>query len=82
LLAANSNLGQVLPVALVATLLVAAISTLIHLALGVENIIYDYIHHEKTRRLSIFLNRLVQIEAFKYLYIYIIFVSASPASLP
>ncbi len=46
---------------------------LIHLVKGNEDVMYDYIHNEKTRLFSFFLLTCVQIQLFKYLYIFIIF---------
>jgi succinate dehydrogenase hydrophobic anchor subunit len=45
----------------------------IHLVKGNEDATYDHIHHEKTRLFCFFLLTCVQIQLFKYLYLFIIF---------
>lgn len=54
--------------------LVALFATLlIHLVKGNEDVMHDYIHHEKTRIFCFFLLKCVQIELLKYIYLFIIF---------
>jgi len=43
-----------------------------HIFYGTEEIIQDYVHHEKSRQFSFFLLLLTQIEGFKYLYIFML----------
>jgi succinate dehydrogenase hydrophobic anchor subunit len=45
----------------------------IHLVKGNEDVMTDYIHHEKTRIFSFFLLKCIQIELIKYIYFFIIF---------
>ncbi len=45
----------------------------LHVLYGIEEIIQDYVHHEKSRQFCFFLLQFVQIESFKYLYIFMLF---------
>jgi succinate dehydrogenase hydrophobic anchor subunit len=45
----------------------------LHIFYGIEEIIQDYVHHEKSRQFCFFLLLLTQIESFKYLYIFMLF---------
>lgn len=42
-----------------------------HIKEGVENIIQDYVHNEKTKLVSFYFIACVQVEIFKYIYIFI-----------
>ena len=54
-------------------LVVLFATLLVHLVKGNEDVMHDYIHHEKTRIFCFFLLKCVQIELLKYIYLFIIF---------
>lgn len=43
-----------------------------HIKEGVENIIQDYVHNEKTKLVSFYLLACVQVASFKYMYIFLV----------
>ena len=44
---------------------------LLHLKEGIENIIQDYVHNEKTKLVSFYFLTCIIIESFKYFYMYL-----------
>lgn len=45
---------------------------LMHIVEGVESVICDYVHNEKTKRICVILLKCVQIESLKYLYLFVL----------
>jgi succinate dehydrogenase hydrophobic anchor subunit len=54
-------------------LLLALLAVLVaHIKEGVENIIQDYVHNEKTKLVSFYLLACTQAASFKYMYIFLV----------
>lgn len=51
--------------------LLSALMAFLHLKEGIENIIQDYVHNEKTKLLSFYFISCIIIESFKYFYLYL-----------
>lgn len=51
--------------------LVLVVVLLAHIKEGVENVLQDYVHNERTKLVSFFFISCVQIELFKYMYIFL-----------
>ena len=64
-----SNVPQKLFILLLLAILAGLVA---HIKEGVENIIQDYVHNEKTKLVSFYLLVCVQTASFKYRYIFLV----------